>query len=599
METKIKIKKTKKKKTLKNISLIQQNQKEYSSLNYKSNNSTSDSNNTNNKINLIIPDKTTTNNNYNFPLSIYFSSSKLDIIPNLTTANTEQKHIKLYYKMYKNPSECLTGPLKEANFTKTKSLTKANLIWKLYEPEEMLKVIIRLNKFQRYNHFPKTFQLGRKDYLWKNYCKLRKNFPTDYNYIPQTYILPNEKKEFINAYKMYKNINTWIVKPVNSSRGRGVHLLTDLNNFPKDAIVSKYIQNPHIINNKKYDLRLYVLITSFTPLKIYLHPEGLVRFASENYTKGNKDNIYVHLTNYSINKTNKNIKNKIDNIDVNNNNEYNHKWTLEKYKQYFVENNLINEYEMMFEKIKDIIVKSIITISEETGQLVRLYTRYRNTLFELYGFDILIDEKYNPWLCEINTNPSTNCDSDLDLKVKTNLFVDVFNLIGLAPFNIIDNNNCEMFILNKENEIVIDKTQTQIFENNKSKNNLIIISNNKDKSDKSVKSFNKQNSITNINNNVTKNIQNNNNSVNLSTIRVNICKDYEINKNFDLNLNKLDKNVYKIYEEIYEEYIEEINRKGNFGLLFPLNDNIKYYTKFMKNPGYENIITWKMLSNVK
>lgn len=62
--------------------------------------------------------------------------------------------------------------------------------------------------------------------------------------------------------------------------------------------------NPHLIDCFKYDLRIYVLATSYNPLKIYLFKEGLVRFATEKYTT-NLDNLqkrFIHLTNYSVNK---------------------------------------------------------------------------------------------------------------------------------------------------------------------------------------------------------------------------------------------------------------------------------------------------------
>ena len=70
--------------------------------------------------------------------------------------------------------------------------------------------------------------------------------------------------------------------------------------------MSKYVANPHLIDGLKYDLRIYVLVTSYDPLKVYLFREGLTRFATEKYST-NLNSLkkrYVHLTNYSVNKRN-------------------------------------------------------------------------------------------------------------------------------------------------------------------------------------------------------------------------------------------------------------------------------------------------------
>ena len=68
--------------------------------------------------------------------------------------------------------------------------------------------------------------------------------------------------------------------------------------------MSRYISNPHLIDGYKYDLRIYVLVTSFDPLKVYMFKEGLVRFATEKYSTNPKTlkKRFVHLTNYSVNK---------------------------------------------------------------------------------------------------------------------------------------------------------------------------------------------------------------------------------------------------------------------------------------------------------
>ena len=80
-------------------------------------------------------------------------------------------------------------------------------------------------------------------------------------------------------------------------------------------MVSKYIANPHLIDGLKYDLRIYVLVTSYDPLKVYLFKEGLTRFATEKYST-NMSSLkkrFVHLTNYSVNK--RNIDGYVKNVD--------------------------------------------------------------------------------------------------------------------------------------------------------------------------------------------------------------------------------------------------------------------------------------------
>ena len=135
-----------------------------------------------------------------------------------------------------------------------------------------------------------------------------------YDIIPDTYILPNQTREFQAHFEMLAQKepkkNLWIVKPANLSRGRGIHIIDNLRDLQIDdlSVVSRYITNPLLINGHKFDLRIYVLITSYEPLRVYVYKEGLARFASETYTqKIDIDNKFMHLTNYSINKKNDNF----------------------------------------------------------------------------------------------------------------------------------------------------------------------------------------------------------------------------------------------------------------------------------------------------
>ena len=71
-------------------------------------------------------------------------------------------------------------------------------------------------------------------------------------------------------------------------------------------IVQEYISNPLLIDDLKFDIRIYVLMTSIDPLKLYIFEDDLVRFSTEKYSNRMEDlaNIFIHLTNYTINKVN-------------------------------------------------------------------------------------------------------------------------------------------------------------------------------------------------------------------------------------------------------------------------------------------------------
>ena len=346
---------------------------------------------------------------------------------------TEKKFMFLY-KAYKNLPPCISGPMKYNNVIRSKLFDNTNIVWKLMKQDKMYAYLKTLNKYQKFNHFPMTWQLSRKDNLYNNYYNMKMKFPDEYNYMPETYVLPKDHDIFVKDKLKDFNLNDktrlWLLKPCASSRGRGIRFLTDVQNIPKKIIATHYVYNPHLINGRKYDMRLYILITGFCPLKIYLFDDGLARFCSEKYdlTPEKMAVRYIHLTNYSINKTSANFQQ-----NDSTNEEFGEKWTIFTLKKYFKKNNL--DFEPVWLKIKDIIVKIILSVTDIAIPLIKPLNLSSGNLYELYGVDILLDETLNPWLMEVNLNPSLNCDSQLDLKVKSKLLTDIFNIIGAFPFS--------------------------------------------------------------------------------------------------------------------------------------------------------------------
>ena len=89
----------------------------------------------------------------------------------------------------------------------------------------------------------------------------------------------------------------------------------------------------------------------------------------------------------------------------------------------------------VFDRIKDIIVKTLIAVEAPMQSVYASSYDNRNNFYELYGFDVLIDEKLNPWLIEVNVCPSLNNATPLDRKIKTSLVCDVLNLVGFTPYD--------------------------------------------------------------------------------------------------------------------------------------------------------------------
>ena len=69
-------------------------------------------------------------------------------------------------------------------------------------------------------------------------------------------------------------------------------------------VICRYIEKPLLVGSKKFDLRIYVLVTSCKSLKVWLSSLGFARFCNEKYSSDTSelDNMMAHLTNVAIQK---------------------------------------------------------------------------------------------------------------------------------------------------------------------------------------------------------------------------------------------------------------------------------------------------------
>ena len=301
-----------------------------------------------------------------------------------------------------------------------------------YKKKLIVKKLKNFNKYIQYNNFHFFQFLNRKDNLYRCYKRMKKKFPDDYNFMQETFILPDDKeiiKEKFKNYKLSKD-NLWLIKPPDRVQGIGVKILTNFSNLYDKGIITHYVPNPLLLHGKKFDLRVYIFISSFLPLKIYFNNEGLVRVSVNYYNldEENYSNSFIHLTNTVLNVRNKNFTHGNNMTD-----ERGNIWSFKAFKNYLIKRGY--NYDILFERMKDIIIKSILSTEFIfTKQSRENY--FGKRVSTAIGLDILVDENLTPWLLEMNCNcPDFGLHDIIDETIKSDFMTNYLNIIGLVPFS--------------------------------------------------------------------------------------------------------------------------------------------------------------------
>ncbi|KAL0219090.1 hypothetical protein P9112_004743 [Eukaryota sp. TZLM1-RC] len=300
----------------------------------------------------------------------------------------------------------------------------------------------RLSDEQLINHFPNHFELTRKDLLVKNIKRYRKELEREGNpladrlsngeyvqleLVPATFSLPAELPLFLDHYR--RNSNTlWILKPSARAQGHGVFIVNKMSQLQKfvkrwnnntnvsardSYVASKYIHNPLLIGGRKFDLRLYVLVTSYRPLQAFIHRHGFARFCTQQYSMdlNSLDNHFVHLTNIAIQKTNSDY-----------NSENGCKWSVANLRVYLEQVYGLEASNKCFDEIEFVIEHSL-----RSCQNVIVNDKH---CFECYGYDIIIDADLRPWLIEVNASPSLSATTTSDRVMKVSVISDVLKIVA-------------------------------------------------------------------------------------------------------------------------------------------------------------------------
>ena len=154
-------------------------------------------------------------------------------------------------------------------------------------------------------------------------------------------------------------------------------------------IIQKYIENPLLYKGRKFDMRIWVLLTQ--TMKVYVFKEGHLKTCSIEYNINSKD-AFSHITNYSFQKYNTNFQ----------------KYEKGNEVPFFEFQNFLDEYysEKNYNIKKNLIpqIKEIIKLTMRSAKY-KINKNRRNFQFEIFGYDFMMDSEFNLFLIEINTNP--------------------------------------------------------------------------------------------------------------------------------------------------------------------------------------------------
>ena len=296
------------------------------------------------------------------------------------------------------------------------------------------------NNIDLFSFFPLTiiFPLSDQSFLkqlhkftafYKEYPKQQINSNTYNYYFPIKFnIKLGSIQQMTLPSTHYAGNNTYLIKPINFNRGRYIKVFDDIESITKELlklhqfkslsnsndddsqkcvqqskggghtkfiIVQKYIERPLTYKRRKFDIRIWVLITFDED--VYVFREGHLKASSSNYDVSSRDP-FVHLTNYSVQKYNTNFSKE----------EIGNEISFEEFQKDLNRNSQCVSFK------KDILPKiyEIITISfQSVKSKLRFYERKK--CFEIFGYDFLIDIDFNPFLIEINTNPGLEESSPL------------------------------------------------------------------------------------------------------------------------------------------------------------------------------------------
>lgn len=271
--------------------------------------------------------------------------------------------------------------------------------------------------------FYKWDRIRKKEGLHAAICEFRKDagneaFPS----CPETFVMPQDFDALAEASAGESPI--WIVKPLMLFGGQGIRLTESLSDIPREDgyVVQRYIANPCLVDGKKSHIRLYMLISSVNPLRIYLFRDGIVRFAPEPYRRaaGWLDRPGIHITNTALHVDHPDLVLSDDPDEEASGNI----WSLSAFLDHLGREGA--SVSSLWSRFEDLATRLALVI-RHTGLFREQARQPMPHAYppKLLGMDVLLDETLQPWLMEIQRTPATGGRGAVVKKVNNRVFTTI------------------------------------------------------------------------------------------------------------------------------------------------------------------------------
>eukprot|EP00854_Cymbomonas_tetramitiformis_P011097 gene11097-13114_t len=277
-----------------------------------------------------------------------------------------------------------------------------------------------LRQGQWTNHVPGISELSGRDRLYRNLRVMAERHGPHFQVMPETYLLPEEAPALQAAASLVRApttrhapanegaSNLWLLKNLTVADGQQVMFGQDKvmvqgntqapwpEQVKEPFLAQRYVSDPYLLHGRKFTIRLYLLITSVHPLRLYVHEEGLVHLAVEKYSTANCV------------------------------------LTLRELRSMLLKAG--RPVESLWRELESTAVKALLSAEDRLVMHSKRLLQAGGRAFELLGMDVVIDKQMRPWLLDLtDAVPSLQAETNVKYAMKERVVTDMLRLVGAAP----------------------------------------------------------------------------------------------------------------------------------------------------------------------